>query len=278
VTGERREADVAFREQQMALFRSSVLKQAKWKRLASAAGDPTGLDALDLGSDNGVISYLFREQGGRWTSADLTTGTVDAIRRMVGDRVHLLSGPALPFPAESFDLIVVVDLLEHLADDRHLLAEIARCLRPDGRAVLNVPHAKRLALLEPVRRTLGLTDAWHGHLHHGYTARTLRGMLPAELTLSSARSYSRFFSHALDTALNWTFLRKSRGRARSTAKGMVVTGDGVGAGGAKLMRTVYPAMRLFAAADALIPWSSGYMLLATLRKQPATSTPPSGTS
>jgi SAM-dependent methyltransferase len=278
VNDERRDADEAFRQQQLALFRSSVLKQAKWKQLARAAGDPAGLDALDLGSDNGVISYLFRQRGGRWTSADLTPETVDAIRRMVGDRVHLLSGPALPFPNESFDLIVVVDLLEHLSDDGRLLSEIARCLRPGGRAVLNVPHAKRLALLEPVRRSLGLTDEWHGHVHHGYSARMLRGMLPAELSLSSVSSYSRFFSHALDTALNWTFLRKSRGRARSTAKGMVVMGDGVGAGGAKLMRRVYPAMRMFAAADTLIPWSSGYMLLATLKKQPATSTPRSGTS
>ncbi len=266
-----------FRARQLELFGASVLKQAKWRRLAEAAGDTTGLDALDLGSDNGVISHLFREGGGRWSSADLTDETVAAIRRMVGGEVHRLTGPELPFPDGSFDLVVVVDLLEHMDDDRRLLEEIARCLRPGGRAVLNVPHAQRFSLLEPVRRALGLTDEWHGHVHHGYTASSLRELLPSSVELTGARSYSRFFSHLLDTALNWAYLRKSRGQARSTTKGMVVTEDGVGSSGASLLRRVYPLMRAFAAADSLIPWSAGYMMLATMRKKPARASPPSDT-
>lgn len=256
-----------FRARQLELFDVSVLKQAKWRRLAEAAGDTTGLDALDLGSDNGVISHLFRQRGGRWSSADLTDETVAAIRRMVGGGVHRLTGPDLPFPDASFDLVVVVDLLEHVDDDRRLLEEIARCLRPGGRAVLNVPHHLRYSLLEPVRRALGLTDEWHGHVHHGYTATSLSELLPPSIELTSARSYSRFFSHLLDTALNWAFLRRSRGQAISTAKGMVVTGDGVGSGGASMLRRAYPVMRAFAAGDSLIPWSAGYMMLATMRKR-----------
>jgi SAM-dependent methyltransferase len=267
-----------FRERQLALFRSSVLKQAKWRQLSRAAGNTTGLDALDLGADNGVISYLFRQGGGSWKSADLTDETVLAIRRMVGAGVYRLKGPELPFPDASFDLIVVVDLLEHLDDDRRLLAEIARCLRAGGRVVLNVPHAMRRSLLEPVRGRIGLTDAWHGHVHHGYRADTLRALLPAGMELTSAHSYSRFFSHLLDTALNWAYLRGSRGRAVSTAKGMVVTGSEMAGGKATMMRTLFPLMRTFAAADALLPWSSGYMLVATARKSTATASPAGGTS
>lgn len=265
-------ADLQYREHQLALFRASVLKQAKWRALSAAAGPTAGLDALDLGSDNGVISYLFRKGGGRWSSADLTDETVAAIRRMVGSDVHRLSGSSLPFPDESFDLIVVVDLLEHLHDDRKLLHEIARCLRPGGRAILNVPHRLRFSVLEPARRTLGLTNEWHGHVHHGYRATSLRSMLPSSLVMTGARSYSRFFSHLLDTALNWAFVRKSRGRVRSTAKGMVVTGDVVATGDARLMRRAYPMLRLFAGADSLIPWSAGYMLLVTLKKRTAQHT------
>lgn len=263
----------SFRARQLDLFASSVLKQAKWQRLAEAAGDTAGLDALDLGSDNGVISHLLRQRGGRWSSADLTDETVAAIRRMVGGEVHRLTGPDLPFPDASFDLVVVVDLLEHIDDDRRLLEEIARCLRPGGRAVLNVPHSHRFSLLEPVRRTLGLTDAWHGHVHHGYTEISLRELLPTSIELTGARSYSRFFSHLLDTALNWVYLRKARGQARSTAKGMVVTGDALASSGASMLRRVYPVMRAVAAADSLIPWSAGYMMLATIRKKPATASP-----
>jgi len=105
----------------------------------------------------------------------------------------------------------------------------------------------------------------------GYTAASLRALLPAELRVRTVRTYSRFFSHLLDTALNWAYLRGTRGRARSTAKGMVVTGDshGMGGGGGRALRLAYPAMRAFAALDALLPWARGYMLLAVAEKVPS---------
>lgn len=259
----------AFRQEQLALFRASVLKQAKWLELSRAVGDPSGLTALDLGSDNGVISWLFRRRGGRWHSADLTPETVDSIRRMVGEDVHLLSDGRLPFPDRSFDRIVVVDLLEHLEDDRRLLEEIARCLRPGGFAVLNVPHRKRWGVLPPIRNALGLTDAWHGHRRSGYDRRSLEQIAPPSLRLTAAHTYSRFFSHALDTALNFAYLRSSGEGARSSAKGMVVEHGDVDAGRLRALRRVYPILRTFAALDRLIPWTSGYMLLARFDKRGA---------
>lgn len=259
-----------FCQAQLALFESSVLKQAKWKALVSWAGDTRSLEALDLGADNGVISWLFRQRGGRWSSADLTSETVDAIHRMVGERVFRLTDHLLPFAAGRFDLIVVIDLLEHVDDDRGLLAEIARCLSPTGRVVLNVPHHKPLALLPRVRHALGLTDAWHGHRHAGYTTDTLSAILPPDLRLVRARTYSGTFSHMLDTALNVAFLRKSRERATPTAKGMVVTGDAVGEKNARSLRRLLPLMRAITALDRVLPWS-GYVLLAELAREPSST-------
>jgi SAM-dependent methyltransferase len=259
------------RARQLARFRASVLKQAKWRALRRATGPVGDVDALDLGADNGVISWFFRQKGGRWTSADLTEETCAAIRAMVGERVvQLTEDASLPFADATFDLVVVIDLLEHLEDDGRLLAEIARCTRPGGRVVLNVPHAKRGAVLTPLRHALGLTDEWHGHRHAGYTVRQLGALLPPALRLRTATTYSRFFSHALDTALNWAYLRGSRGRARSTAKGMVVLGD-AGQGG-RALRALFPALRAWAALDALLPWTRGYMLLATLERVSGEST------
>ncbi|HET8623705.1 MAG TPA: methyltransferase domain-containing protein [Gemmatimonadales bacterium] len=259
---------MSLRESQLGLFQVSVLKQAKWRELAAATGPTEGLDALDLGSDNGVISWLFRERGGCWTSADLTDETVHAIEAMVGERVYRLDGPQLPFADAAFDRIVVVDLLEHLVDDRQLLREIGRCLRPGGRAVLNVPHRKPRALLPVIRRALGLTDAWHGHQHAGYTREDIARLLPPELRLIETHTYSRFFSHLLDTALNWAFLRKARGRAMSTAKGMVVTGSTLGEGDARTLGRVYPLMRAFVSLDRAVAWTEGYALLARVEKSP----------
>jgi SAM-dependent methyltransferase len=263
--------DAAFRAAQLELFRHSVIKQAKWRELSAAAGATAGLDALDLGSDNGVISLLFREQGGRWTSADLTDETVASIRRMVGERVVRLEGELLPFEDAAFDLIVVVDLLEHVANDRLLLAEIARCMRPGARAVLNVPHLKRASLLRPLREAIGLTDQWHGHLRAGYTLPGLASLLPSNLRLVHAHTYARAFSHLLDTALNFTFLRAAR--ARSGAKGMVVNAEGVHRRGTRVLALAYPLMRAFAALDALLAPAEGYALLAVAERLSESTAP-----
>ena len=255
-----------FQQSQFALFGVSVLKQAKWRALSRALGDEVPDRALDLGADNGVISALLRRRGGAWTSADLTDDTVDAIRRMVQTDVHRLHGSTLPFDDESFDLIMVVDLLEHVEDDRQLLREMDRCLRPGGRVILSLPTRSRFALLPPIRHALGLTDEWHGHRHAGYDRPTLIRLLPPGLSLVRTESYSHFFSHLLDTALNWRFMRMHRGRAVSGAKGMVVTGDRIDDGALKTLRLAYWPMRAFAALDALFPWTRGYMMIAELRK------------
>lgn len=46
----------------------------------------------------------------------------------------------LPFKANSFDLIVTVDVMEHIPDDRATFAEYARVLRPGGRLLMHTPR------------------------------------------------------------------------------------------------------------------------------------------
>ena len=46
---------------------------------------------------------------------------------------------ALPLPDRSAALVVISDVLEHVADDRRAMREIARVLRADGSALIHVP-------------------------------------------------------------------------------------------------------------------------------------------
>jgi SAM-dependent methyltransferase len=257
-------ADELYRGVQLARFRVSVLKQAKWRELSRAVGDVRDKRALDLGTDNGVIAWLFRRDGGDWDSADLAPHAVRAIELVLGEPVEELSGSHLPYRDGIYDVIVVVDMLEHVEDDRGLLAEIARCLKVGGRVVLNVPRLKPWGVLNPVRRALGLTDAWHGHLHRGYDAQSLRALLPATLQLREAHEYVRFFSFALDTALNAASGRANPATTIRTAKGTIpaVRRDDEPVSG--VVKMMYPIMRAFAALDALLPFTHGYMLVATL--------------
>jgi SAM-dependent methyltransferase len=248
----------------LALFRRSVLKQRKYAEIAAALGPTDGLRCLDLGSDNGVVSLLLRRAGGRWASADLTAEAVASIRGLVGTDVHQTDGERLPFPDAEFDRVVVVDMLEHVVHDGRFTAELARITRPGGLLVVNTPHLKHSALRR-VRHALGQTDEKHGHRRPGYTADGLGALLSPGFALQSHHTYSRFFSEVVDTAINAGLGVLGK---RSSAKGMVVTGDDVGRH-RRLFRAygmVYPAVWLVSRLDALVP-ASGYMLIATARRQ-----------
>lgn len=45
----------------------------------------------------------------------------------------------IPFETDSFDLVLCNHVLEHVADDRRVMSEILRILRPGGFAILQVP-------------------------------------------------------------------------------------------------------------------------------------------
>ena len=126
---------------------------------------------------------------------------------------------------------------------------------------MNTPHLKRTPLRK-LRHALGQTDEKHGHLRPGYTPQRLRELFGDGFELGEHRTYSRFFSESVDTALNWGVERLGK---KGSAKGMVVTGGDVKKH-AKMFRAyslVYPLVASVAAFDALIPWASGYMLIAS---------------
>jgi SAM-dependent methyltransferase len=64
--------------------------------------------------------------------------TIEA--RQLASQVICGAGEQLPFPADSFDLILSHEVLEHVQDDRKAIEEIVRTLRPGGRLVLFVPN------------------------------------------------------------------------------------------------------------------------------------------
>jgi len=250
----------------LALFRRSVLKQRKLAAIVEMLGPTDRLRCLDLGSDNGIVSLLLRRHGGRWASADLTPEAVASIRELVRDDVHQIGKDTrLPFADAEFDRVVVVDMLEHVADEQAFAAELARVIKPRGRLIVNTPHLKDTALRR-MRQAIGQTDAKHGHLRPGYTPESLTALLSPRFTLDRHRTYSRFFSEAVDTAINWGVERLGK---KSSPKGMVVTASDLQRH-RKAFRAyslVYPAVWLISRLDGLIPYVSGYMLLADLTRR-----------
>ena len=250
------------------LFSRSVLKQAKFKQITELLVDPRGRTNLDIGGDNGVISYLLRQRGGHWVSADLDPNTVTAIRELVGSDVYQIDGGATPFPDRTFDQIVIVDFLEHIPDDRGFVRELARITKPDGTLIINVPHLKPGSLLNRFRHRIGLTDEWHGHLRPGYDLPGIRRLIEPAFQIERATTYSGSFSELVDTALNGLYVARQRRRHgdRVSRKGTVVTRNDLEKYKKEflLLSALYPALWSTAKLDRALP-QSGYKLIVRAR-------------
>jgi SAM-dependent methyltransferase len=243
------------------LFSKSVLKQQKFEKITGLLGETAHLHCLDIGSDNGVISYLLRARGGTWKSADLDATAVASIYDLVKHNAFQIDGRRTPFHDAEFDRVVIVDFLEHIPTDQEFIDELFRIIKPDGELIVNVPHVKN-SLLRKLRVLIGQTDEKHGHLRPGYTLESLATLLAPKFIIVSSMTYSKFFSECIDTLITLAFgLLKNKNK--SSAKGtLVIKSDLVRY---KKMFTfysyLYPFVWCLAKLDKLLVWHSGYTLI-----------------
>lgn len=92
-----------------------------------------GASVLDLGCGGGVLALLKRK-GVRLTGVDISARCAEAALANGYDAAFVSELSSLPFATESFDYVVSLDVLGHVAFEEKdaVLREIARVLRPDG--------------------------------------------------------------------------------------------------------------------------------------------------
>jgi len=95
--------------------------------------------------DNGTGLGTYLEAIGRANPASLRVGLEIEHERAVAalaraGAIVLGVGESLPFAGDSFDLILSNEVIEHVADDRTAMAEMARVARPGGRIVIFAPN------------------------------------------------------------------------------------------------------------------------------------------
>lgn len=98
----------------------------------------------------GVGAYVrtLAEEGARGSGAPLEVHGLDIEAEHLFLAAHnvsqgvytLAAGENKPYADGSFDLVLSHEVLEHVADDRAVAAEMVRVLRPGGRAVVFVPN------------------------------------------------------------------------------------------------------------------------------------------
>jgi SAM-dependent methyltransferase len=95
---------------------------------------------LEVGVGTGANLSLLRAGGfGAVAGIDISRHAIDHCRRKGLDFVREADVCSAPYGDASFDLVVAMDILEHISDDSLALDEIHRILKPGGFAVLTVP-------------------------------------------------------------------------------------------------------------------------------------------
>ncbi|WP_322894555.1 MULTISPECIES: bifunctional 2-polyprenyl-6-hydroxyphenol methylase/3-demethylubiquinol 3-O-methyltransferase UbiG [unclassified Yoonia] len=117
--------------------------------------DWRGKDVLDLGCAGGFMAEALAQRGANVTGIDPAADAIDAARRHAkaeGLRIGYDTGvgEALPYEDASFDAVVCVDVLEHVADLGKVLAEVGRCLRPGGLFLFDTINRNPIARLATI--------------------------------------------------------------------------------------------------------------------------------
>lgn len=134
---------------------------------------------LDVGGGTGRVSGELAAHVAQLVLADPSPGMLNKAAAKNGLQPANAVAEHLPFPAGSFDRILMVDALHHVADQRSTAVELMRVLAPGGRIVIEEPNiahtsvklvalAEKLALMQShflhPRRIQALFEALGGRV------------------------------------------------------------------------------------------------------------------
>jgi 2-polyprenyl-3-methyl-5-hydroxy-6-metoxy-1,4-benzoquinol methylase len=143
-----------------------------------------GMRALDVGCGSAIVSDFLATQGADVDAVDANEDAVRFVREKLARenlRVHLGLANELDFPKGSFDLVVCMEVIEHMATDQAqaLAGDLARLLAPGGRLLVTTPNSLSLwPLIERAMDLFHLAPRMLGEQHvASYTARRLGALL-----------------------------------------------------------------------------------------------------
>ena len=95
---------------------------------------------LDLGCGLGEYVRGFERAGAEALGCDVAADRLVEGRRRGAHGLVAAAAEALPFRDGALDVVVLNEVIEHVADEAATLREVARVLAPEGRALIYAPN------------------------------------------------------------------------------------------------------------------------------------------
>lgn len=211
----RNEADMAFKKRVQTIF--------EWV-------NPRDEDLiLDCACGRGFYLNMFRYVSRcRLVGLELDADVIRKAQRKVGHLPAVLLTNAniyhLPYPSDTFDAVILSEILEHIERDVDGLREVLRVLKPGGVVAITVPNASYPFWWDPINKTLEtlfrthirrgpLAGIWANHVRL-YTREQLRdSVLAAGFEIEEERAFTHHsfpFIHNLVYGLGKPLLESGR--------------------------------------------------------------------
>jgi 2-polyprenyl-3-methyl-5-hydroxy-6-metoxy-1,4-benzoquinol methylase len=144
------------------------------------------LRVLDLGCGNGSLSYVIAGQGYEVVGIEESEQGI-TIARQNFHNCHFIQASIYDLPytelRNSFDVVLSVEVIEHLFYPRELVKAAKKCLKPNGRLIITTPYhsyLKNLVLSVSGKMDKHFTVLWDGGHIKFFFVKTLTVLLKDE--------------------------------------------------------------------------------------------------
>ncbi len=128
----------------------------------------TGGKMMEVGCGAGDFLVMARERGFAVSGAELTPPLAAAARQKLGDVIQTGDAMTLELPAHESDVVVMLDVIEHVQDPAALLARLRGALKPEGKLVVFTPNHASLICRVAEALSVGSGGRFSGPLREIY--------------------------------------------------------------------------------------------------------------
>ena len=102
---------------------------------------------LEIGAGAGFALKYVERTDCSYIPVDISAKNVGRLRQKITKQIYPASGDVfqLPFHSNTFDFILMAEVMEHLGSPEDALKELYRILKPGGSIVISVPYKEKIS-------------------------------------------------------------------------------------------------------------------------------------